>query len=323
MQDLFSKDLIAGSIKTQPELDAVFLDYPNLSRAYVAIALAKIEIREWYEKWWPKLAGHLDENFVTEFQKEESHLQRAWEFHLGAALIEKGMALEETANIGPDFCLISPDGKKIWIEAVSCDLGSTDRVDPMPDMVPGVLYDFSGNIEDINRPRVLRITNAISSKLKVFNGYLNNGESGVGPDDCLIVAVGGVAIQHHSEPRMLFKRAVFGQGPDTYVRVAGEEKLKGPFYKPSPTVIKHTSDGRQEEISATFLELPSLSRISAVIYCGHKAYDCPLDDHNIGDCFLFGYHTNPINPIPENFFKFGKAIRKNPVNATITEKQQS
>ncbi|XOB42235.1 MAG: hypothetical protein ACKKMP_02640 [Candidatus Nealsonbacteria bacterium] len=323
MDILFPHNLVSGSVKDQRDLDNAFLQYPNYSKAFVAIALAKPDIREWYENRWSKLKKHLDKDFSIRFQKESEHAARAWEFHLGTVLLERGPVLEEKNwKIGPDFCIKTPTGSRIWIEAIACNLGTTDPVEPMPVMVPGVLYTGGGNIEDDHRPRALRITSAIATKFEKYKNYLTDSRSKVSEKDCLIIAINGAAIQHFSESRMLFKRAVFGQGPDVYVKRKGDEKLVGPFYKPTPTITKKKKDG-EEEIPAYFMEMDEFTKISAVIYCGHRAYDCELNGYRVGDDFLFAYHTNPTNPIPDGLFKFGRGIRKNPQDGTVADRQQS
>lgn len=322
MESLFPVGLIAGSVRNQKELDAAFLKYPDYPRAFVAIALAKPEIRKWYEDRWPKLLEYLDKDFSIRFQKENEHHARAWEFHLGSVLLGQGLPLrEKNWKVGPDFCIEDRTGQKIWIEATACDLGTVDPVEPMPEMVSGVMYSFGGNIEDDHRSRALRITSAITTKLKKYENYLTDARSEVSENDCVIIAVNGAAIQHFSEPRMLFKRAVFGQGPDMFVRREGEEKLAGPFYKATPTITKKAKSGN-EEISAHFMQMEEFSRISAVIYCGYRVYDSELNGREAEDDFLFAYHSKPANSIPGGLFKFGRGIHKNLVNGTITDIKQ-
>lgn len=322
MTKLFPENFISGSITNQAGLNTALLQFPNYSKTFIAIALAKPEIRRWYEDRWPQLQKYLDRDFEAKFQSESEHSARAWEFYLGSVLLERGLALEEkTSDAGPDFCVKVSEMQKIWIEAIACDLGEADPVPPIPEMVTGVMYSCGGNIEDDNRPKVLRITNAIGTKLEKFKSYLQYLHSDISGNDCLVIAVNGAAIEHISNSNMLLKRAVFGQGPDVYVRRKGEEKFKGPFYQPIPTVTKRAKTG-DETIPANFMEMVEFSIISAVIYCGHRAYDCELNGYNAGDNFLFAYHTHPKNPIPDGFFKFGRGIRKNLQDATITDRKQ-
>jgi len=98
--------------------------------------------------------------------------------------------------------------------------------------------------------------------------------------------------------------------------------LVGPFYKPTPEIVKKSSSG-EIIMPANFMEMDEFVNISSVLYCGHHAYDCKLNGHEVGDDFLFAYHVNPINPIPDNFFDFGTGIHKNTINNSIIMQSQS
>jgi len=319
---LFPNNLISGTVKKQKELDDAFIKYPNLSKTYVQTALYWEDVRKWYEDNWPKVYKYLDNNFIDRFQAEEEHYSRAWEFHLAYVLLDKGFNLEEKIwKIGPDFCIKISSEKKLWIEAITCDLGETDPVEPHPDMKPGEMYSFHKSIEDVNRTRALRITNAIGTKFEIFKDYLKDPNSEVDKNDCLLIAINGATIQHFSNQSALLKRSVFGQGPDVFVKVQGQEKLKGGFYKPTPTITKKSSTSEQE-IPATFMEMDEFSKISAVLYCGNTAYQSLCCGINFGDDFLFAYHTNPDNLIPKDLFKFGRGIRKDIDTGSVSDKEQ-
>jgi hypothetical protein len=322
---IFPDDLIFHTITKQEELDSAFRMFPNYSKTYVQLALSLYskELRIWYEDNWPKVYKYLDKDFLQKFQSETEHHSRAWEFHIATVIIAKGLKLEEKKwETGPDFCIKTSSGKKIWIEATICDLGDVDPVEPYPNIKPGEIYTFGGNIEDIHRPRALRITSAIGSKFEVFKKYLEKPESRVSKHDCLIIAVNGAKIQHFTDANMLFKRSVFGQGPDVFVKIPGQEKLKGGFYKPTPTIVKN-KDCQGKEIPATFMEMDDFSKISAVLYCGHSANHSWMNDYIVGDDFLFAYHSNPDNPIPNNTFKFGRGIRKDLLTGEISDQEQN
>lgn len=323
MEPLFPNDMISGSVKNQQELDDAFKKYPTFSKTYVQTAVYWEETRKWYEKNWPKVFKYLDNGFFNKFRLEAEHHARAWEFHLVAVLLEKGFSPQEkTWEYGPDFCINLSGGKRIWIEAITCDRGEVDPVEPYPEMKSGQIYSFGGNIEDTHRPRALRITSAIGTKFEKFKEYLKNSEnSGVKPEDCLIIAVNGSAIQHFAEAGMLFKRSVFGQGPDVLVKVPGKEKLQGGFYKPVPVIPKKT-ETQEYDVPATFMEMDEFSPISAVIYCGHTVSYSWLNGFNVGDDFLFAYHSKPNNPIPEGTFKFGRGIRKDTALGQISDQNQ-
>ncbi|HSR89264.1 MAG TPA: hypothetical protein VLK22_02575 [Candidatus Udaeobacter sp.] len=320
--DLFPPELISGSVQNQEELNAALLKYSNLSKSLITIGTHRVETRKWYEDNWQRLYKYLDKDFASKFQLESEHEARAWEFHVASVLHDQGFALQEkTWDMGPDFCVVTNDGKKIWIEAVSCTSGVIDPVPPKPNLTEGEVYIGGGSIEDLNRPRVLRILNAIGTKYEKFKKYVVDSKSGVSENDCLIIAVSGANIEFASRSDVLLKRAVFGVGPDVYRKDLTTGELIGPFYTPTPDIIKKAKSG-DETMPTSFMEMDDFSNISAVIYCGHHAYNCERNGHKIGEDFLFAYHMNAKNPILDGLFKFGRGIRKS-LDSTIIDKNQS
>jgi hypothetical protein len=316
---LFPTELLPGSVDSREELEQAFAQYPDYSEEYLAIALAKLRIREWYEEQWSFVRDYLDKDFKDRLKIKGEWLGRAWEFHLAAVFKKYDLPLKKKGwSSGPDFCIEMPDGKKIWIEAIACTQGTVDAVEPMPEMVSGVIYDFSGDIEQINRPRALRVTAAIRNKLEKYRGYATKL---ISPNDCIIIAINGEAIQHHADPESLFRYAVFGQGPDMLIhRRVG--KIEGGYYKPVPTIVKNAQAG-QKEVQTHCMVMEEFANISAVIYSGTSAWNNMLNGREIGDDFLFGYHSNPLMPVPSGLFKFGTDIRKNPLTGVIrTERQR-
>jgi hypothetical protein len=321
--NIFDSNLISGSVKNQVDLERAFVEHSSFAKEYVVVALYRKDVRKWYEDNWPRVKSLLDEDFLDRFKMEAEHESRTWEFHLAVVMLDAGLVLvEKTWETGPDFCIKLSDNKKLWIEAVACDLGKVDPVEPYPNMIPGVTYSFGGNIEDSHRPRALRITSAIGSKFEKIKGYLDNPrQSGVSQSDVIIIAVNGHAIQHHSDASMLFKRAIFGQGPQVLVRREGKKEVEGGFYKSILTITKNKGDGI-ENIPANFMEMVEFSKISAVLYCGHGISHAWYNDYKQGDDFLFAYHVNPDNPVPDGLFKFGRGIRKDVVTGSITDSLQ-
>lgn len=318
----FFPEYLADIVKNQEELDAIFLKHPNLSKSYIWTAVTHPDVREWYEKEWPKVQKYLDKDFLKIFQTiDDEYISRSWEFHLASVFLKYDLKLKEkTWKEGPDFCIEINTNQKIWIEAIACTRGTEDAVEPRLQLKSGEIYSEGGNIEDINRPRALRITSAIGAKLEQYKNYLKKGI--VSDQDYLVIAVNGQAVQHKSVPGMLFKYAIFGQGPDILVKVPGQEKMQGGFYKPISTIKKYTKD-KQEEIPPHFMEMDEFAGISAVIYCGYSATSSRWNSKKVGDDFLFAYHCNPTNPIPDETFKFGRSIRKNLITGSISDVAQA
>lgn len=319
MEPLFDSEFITASIKSQADLDAAFLKYPKLAKAYIQTALYWSDLRKWYECNWPKIFRFLDKDFINRFKMEQEHIARAWEFNIATVLVNKGLELmEKTWTYGPDFCIKTSTGQKIWIEAITCNLADDGSV-PKYDLMSGVAITI--DIENDHPLRALRITGAINEKFGKFKEYLKDPKSNISEKDCLIIAVNGEVVQSYANSMKLLNWAVFGQGPDIYVKIDGQEKLDGPFYKPIPNLIKKIK-GSDVNISANFLEMDESQIISAVLYCGHNVLHDWLNDSDPGDNFLFAYHTNPKNPIPEKTFNFGIGIYKDSESQQIKEFKQ-
>ena len=315
---IFPDFLIASSVRNQGELDAVFLKYYNYSKTYIKTALYSYwqNDRKWYEKNWPRVRTYLDKNFLSEFQKENSHNARAWEFYLATVFIDRGFKLlQKTWKKGPDFCIKMTTEKNIWIDAVACDDGE----------IHVKQYQHGCHqygIEEMQHNRVLRITGALWKKFKKFNDDLNDSKSEVkiSNKDCLVVAISGANIQDKSDGQALFERAMFARGLDAYYKTPGHEGFQR-GYSPAPPVTRFKKGNDSvEEIKTEPMVMDEFSKISAVLYSGYSVGHSSWS--GIGDEFLFAYHSKPDNPIPEKFFNFGLGIRKNSISGEITGQKQ-
>lgn len=303
---IFPDNFISGSITNQKELDDAFTKYSTFDKTYIQIALYDKTTRKWYEENWPKVHPYLGKDFLKRFQEKE-HRSSSWEFYLATVFINKKFKLLEKPQEGPDFCIELPKGKKIWIEAITCEDGEI-RV---KQYAPGC-NQYS--IEDMQHNRVLRITSVFWEKFNKFDRYLKNKKIGITSHDYLVIAINGSAIQGHSDVQALFERAMFARGLDMVTFSQKESQIT---YKPAPPVIRiRKVDNIVEEIKTEPMVMNKFSRISAVLYSGHSVENSPLSD--IGSEFLFAYHSNPTNPLPENFFKFGIGIKKNSITNEIT-----
>ncbi len=307
---IFPDYLISGSVKNQKELDAAFQEYPSYSKRFIQTALYSgwQNDRKWYEKNWPNVCNYLDKNFLKAFQAEDSHSKRAWEFYLATILVNKGFRLlNKTQDDGPDFCIEAPNGKKVWIEAIACSDGDV-RVKP---------YSLGANqydIEEMQHNRVLRITSAFYKKFKKFCLDIENVKIGIRDNDCLVIAISGADIQQYSDDQALFERAMFARGLESYTKIPNQRGLQRGYLSARP-VKRTTKDNLVEEIKTEPMVMNDFSKISAVLYSGYSIGHSSWS--GIGNEFLFAYHENPLNPIPENFFNFGLGIKKNMKTAEI------
>ncbi len=112
---------------------------------------------------WEEFHDLADGNFISDFAKRPD--ARAWEMQLAVALRRAGFKLE-APKPGPDF--LTYDGQnKVWIEAVIAEPGNG------ADLVPGAPF-----ITVVDAPEdkiILRITNALDSKIKKLAEYIAGG----------------------------------------------------------------------------------------------------------------------------------------------------
>jgi hypothetical protein len=142
---------------------------------------------EGLEELWAIYEPFADSNFRGEFAKQPD--TRFWEMYLATRLLAGRRKLIPRAELrtaqrdkGPDVC-ITKSRRKIWVEAIAPSPGDDKNLDRVPDLFLG-----GDDVQDMPRRQIeLRITGALSTKLKAFQKYKEEGI--VGENDSCIVAV--------------------------------------------------------------------------------------------------------------------------------------
>ena len=144
-------------------------------------------IKEGLEQLWTIYEPYADTNFRGEFAKQPG--TRFWEMYLATRLLAARKKLIPRAEMppaqrdtGPDIC-IPKCRRKIWIEAIAPSPGDDKNLDRVPDLFVG-----ADEVQDMPRRQIeLRITGALSTKLKALQKYKNEGI--IGENDSCIVAI--------------------------------------------------------------------------------------------------------------------------------------
>jgi hypothetical protein len=160
----------------QEHLDALKKRFAHYDESYVANACFP-ERRKVFDEAYELCKPYLDDGFVNEIKKPGKFMDRVWELALCSILLHKGYKLEKwkkTRKPRPDFCILLGD-KKIWVEAICPALGEIDGVEPPPDLKPGVIFSRTVSIADDVRPRALRVSSALTTKLKKRDKYIKGG----------------------------------------------------------------------------------------------------------------------------------------------------
>lgn len=248
---------------------------------------------------------YLDPNFTQDIKIPGRFLDKLWELFLCIVLLDNGYKLEKNPGgkkARPDFCILLPDNKKIWIEAVCPDLGDDERnsVEPFPDMIPGVFYSHGGNIADSLRPRILRVSSVLDKKHKKRDSYIKSGT--MKDDEPYIIAVNTHRINHHSPEDMIEEGVLYGMG-----LMQINFKSGGGSRQFTPSQTKKTEDGHKNIPSEVFL-LPEYKNLSAVIF-SRIWFNFDSNYRNVLSSSIYTYFNyGATNPISSKDIKFGEKL---------------
>lgn len=298
MNRLFSENL--GVIKNDKQLDALAKKYPNYHRAYIcqATAFNRQKIRNWMEKLWKLYEPYADTNFLTEFRKRFT--ERSWELYLGAAILTHCYQLGKHKNVGPDFKIEPPNekGQSIWIEAVVTTPGDG------PDRVPKIKFDYDVIVE-VDYPEeemLLRLTNALKEKHNKYTAYLQKNI--LKADEAYVVALNRADLEHLDSQVPLIFKCLFGIGYQTLQIKNGKPlpKSVGSTWSPRTEVNKKSGNS----VPMTFFLNSDYAGISAVVYSNNNILNSPRKNAEIGSDLVIIHNPFAINPLPEDFLKFGE-----------------
>lgn len=159
--------------------------YKNLKAAQAGSDLA--HMRAGLEELWSSYEPYADTNFCSEFARQPD--PRFWEMYLATRLLAGRKKLVPRAELpaaqrdeGPDIC-IRKSRRKVWIEAIAPSPGDDKNLDQVPDLFVG-----GDGMHDMPKRQIeLRITGALSTKLKAFQKYRSDGL--IDENDSYIVAI--------------------------------------------------------------------------------------------------------------------------------------
>lgn len=120
--------------------------------------------RNWIDNLWRRFEAYADPDFLRRLVSDEhSFHSLIWEMQLGVTLLDAGYDLQKNTRAdAPDLCIVL-NGQKVWIECVIPERGKS-----LGEVQIGVReIDNDGNI--------LRVTNAISEKVKQHNKHIKRG----------------------------------------------------------------------------------------------------------------------------------------------------
>jgi hypothetical protein len=279
----------------------------------VTVAVGEM-IEEMWAKCWAYVDPRLPANALNDF------FPAFWELDLANSMLENGVALvEKTRSKGPDIvCRSTPN---VYVEAIVATPGDPSH----PDSVPSILNDVTWDVP--HDQFILRLRNAIEVKTGKRNEYLEKGI--LADTDPYVIAINSAPIDSSrlemAVPDIL--RAVLPFG-DEYVTIdlpTGDAvgggfhhrpvifKTKRPPDDPAATAAsdadRPSGSGpevppEKSPVSTTVFQSPEYDGVSAVLFSCCDEVNRP----NLpgAELTLIRNPRATKNPVPENFFGFGR-----------------
>lgn len=216
----------------------------------------------------------LDSRFLKKLCTKGKFQSHMWEMILCDILSSSGKLIPKEKS-GADFLLELKNGEEIQIEAVAPDESNDKKLRSVkPDYSTNNFFELSGNIEDIERPILLRVMQGVNDKK---DDYDNNKP--------LIIAVNShKAVGLISRDDYVLRRILFGLGSETITRNHDGSYKHGLEQNPLLNKPQGTS------FPVALFNSPEYQHISGIIYTSQS----PLGLVPGG----FGWHNYGITYVP-------------------------
>lgn len=142
------------------------------------------------ERLWERYETLADRNFLVDFNRSDTHVQRFSEMFFANKLLADGYSLEKYkgSEEGPDLLLENGD-RKIWVEVVTPRAGDELRFRDID--VTDICQGSSAHSFKVDQ-NYLRILCALETKRKQFNKYIE--KKLIQQDDACVIALNTIAL---------------------------------------------------------------------------------------------------------------------------------
>lgn len=272
-----------------------FLPGNDAERAYILARENKRrgDVRAALDQMWER-CRHLvgDKDFQEEAKK---HYNAAtWHLLLLNCLLDQSHRVEPTSGAGPDILLLTPDDKKVWIEAIAVKPGTgADRVEQPPEM----------QVYSPDDPKIiLRHTAALKEKTQKYLFYRNRGY--VGADEPYLIAlnVGCVPDAEAIADGLVsyLEQAVFGIGDEqVHISVATGE-ITGVSHVVQREIQKPSNGAAVPTVA--FMG-DDYAGVSGVIYTANHFINSYREN---GKDISVLHNPKATNPIEREWLRFGR-----------------
>ncbi len=275
------------------------------------------ERRKHVEKLWDHFQKYAEKGFIKNFANKP--MQRYWEMAIGCLVLDCQLKLSSNWTKRPspeglDLLVEDVEGKRLWIECVTCGTSEWDtKEENQKNLVPTLenyneKLTFEDSIDDgltgkhssyvggqHLKQLKLRIANSFSEKIKQIQKCINLPKNPACQDDYFIIAIGGGEIPTHIWHDNLANETDIASlfAPQKGLRLIaldGTSELEieeNTFKANNSPVEKPFEQNGSDQVSAVLFSTRTLNSNSY-----HWQYD-----------FYLINNYNAKNPLPEDLFK--------------------
>lgn len=238
-------------------------------------SMEKTKVKNIIECMYEKSCSYLDKNFSTEFKSNT--IERWHELLTSNILLDNWYDIQckNRNNNWPDFCILKPNGSKIFIECVVANRWDwQNKITRFP---------WSWKIYDVYWPRTLRVLNSISNKINKYRKYIKDGIINQNDEYYISLWLNFCDISD-----ILIQLAIYWKWIDGY-KINKNRKLSWPYYEPKLQIPKSHNNINID--TGIFLNQENYF-INGIIYLNKNIFDA-ISSYNEKPNILF--FKNPYN----------------------------
>lgn len=247
-------DVTSGSEKNTEQFKEITAQHPEYNRDFLWLLCYSrenfLDVKKYIQANYKKFHQFLDSGFPGKLAKNnfEGHM---WELILCDLLSSSGKLIPKSAA-GADFLLETSGGQRVQVEAIaSSESEDVSLRSIRPDYSESNMFSLSGAVEDLERPVLLRFTQAFDDK----------SQTKYETDKPLIIAINtSKAVGLSSRDDYILRRVLFGLGCETITL-----KPDGSFEGGLQQKTFLNKPGKKEFPVGRFRD-PKYKHVSGVIY---------------------------------------------------------
>lgn len=257
--------------------------------AYIAVRDRErlADVRSDLRSLWARFRAHAGPRFLERLGQQFQ--QQYWEMRLGCVLLDLGFRLAPPQPRGPDFDASTPDGVRVYIEAVTAGPGQG------PDAVPEPTFGSPVAEKYPTDQVLLRIRTAIDEKTDQRASFVDRGLLDVGVPYVVAINIGGIPRASVNKTPPTLVQACLGIGPA--VVMFDPNGTHDIFLSERDAVRKASGSNVDTHI---FLS-SSYSWLSGALLSDVSAFRLPI---GAGD-FQFLHNPGADRPLPRDWFPIG------------------